>query len=379
MQIETSGWNAERSEGGAVVAMMRRKVPKGRKSSREIEEAIARVEARFAAINVETSRRAAIEGALSSPGQAYVASPGRSDNDPELHTQKSLLDDTSGPRMEIERQVNDYPSPRNRYGPGQLSSIEACSPHFGSQVHTSGPRMEIERQVNDYPNPRNRYGPGQLSSIEACSPHFGSQVPTGNAYTGYQFSNEAVGHGALLEKKNPNNAKDENDAGRQLDAARLPGERKIRVQNYIGTTKYYPGKEQYRGASWDEVIANVKYKPDSVVPRGPRDKHERNAQSRGTAQQFTPQMLCSNFSGPAPGMGALPVAGIRGSQSTAPEEISAAAQRPDPHVPQAGPLSVHHPELESVLEYSPRNRPYRGPAIVSSDMAISDMAIRGYT
>ncbi|KFY50207.1 hypothetical protein V496_09510 [Pseudogymnoascus sp. VKM F-4515 (FW-2607)] len=337
MQIETSGWNAERSEGGAVVAMMRRKVPKGRKSSREIEEAIARVEARFAAINVETSRRAAIEGALSSPGQAYVASPGRSDNDPELHTQKSLLDDTSGPRM------------------------------------------EIERQVNDYPNPRNRYGPGQLSSIEACSPHFGSQVPTGNAYTGYQFSNEAVGHGALLEKKNPNNAKDENDAGRQLDAARLPGERKIRVQNYIGTTKYYPGKEQYRGASWDEVIANVKYKPDSVVPRGPRDKHERNAQSRGTAQQFTPQMLCSNFSGPAPGMGALPVAGIRGSQSTAPEEISAAAQRPDPHVPQAGPLSVHHPELESVLEYSPRNRPYRGPAIVSSDMAISDMAIRGYT
>lgn len=106
---------------------------------------------------------------------------------------------------------------------------------------------------------------------------------------------------------------------------------------------------------------------------------ERNAQFGGTAQQFTPQMLCSNISGRAPGMSALPVAGIRGSQSTAPEEISAAAQRPDPHVPQAGPLSVHHPVLESVLEYSPRNRPYRGPAIVSSDMAISDMAIRGYT
>lgn len=230
MQIETSGWNAERSEGGAVVAMMRRKVPKGRKSSREIEEAIARVEARFAAINVETSRRAAVEGELDSPGQAYVASPGRSDNDPEVHTQKTLLDDTSGLRMKIERQVNDYPSPRNRYGPGQLSSNEACSPHFGSQV------------------------------------------PPGNAYIGYQFSNDAIGHGALLEEKNRNNAKDENDAARQLDAARLPGERKNGVQNYIGTTKYYPGEEQYRGASWDELVANVKYKPDSVVPRGPRDK-----------------------------------------------------------------------------------------------------------
>lgn len=232
MQIETSGGNAERGETGAGAATMRRKVTKNdrRKSSREIEEAIARVEARFAAINMESSRRAVIEDTLRSAGQAYVAALSRSDNDSELHAQQTLL--------------------------GGASSL----------------RMETEYQLSNYHNPRNRSGPGQLSSSDASSPHFGSQVPPGNAYIGYQFGNEAGGHEALPEMANLNNTKEENDSGRQLRVARLSGERKDGVQNYIGTTKYYTGEEQYRGASWDEMIANVKHMPDSVVPKGPRAK-----------------------------------------------------------------------------------------------------------
>lgn len=232
MQIETSGGNAERIETGAGAATMRRKVTKNdrRKSSREIEEAIARVEARFAAMNMESSRRAMIEDTLRSAGQAYVAAPGRSDNDSELHAQQTLLDGASG---------------------------------LG---------METEHQLSNYHNPRNRSGPGQLPSSDASSPHFGSQVPPGNAYIGYQFGNEAGGHEALPEIANLDNTKEWNDSSRQLRADRLSGEQKDGVQNYIGTTKYYPGGEQYRGASWGEMIANVKHTPDSVVPRGPRVK-----------------------------------------------------------------------------------------------------------
>lgn len=229
--IEMFGENAERNEGGTGATTMGRKALKKdrRKSSREIEEAIARVEARFAAINMESSRRAAIEDALRSAGQAYVAATSRSDNDRKLNAQHTLLDDARGLRMETEHQMSNYPSPR----------------------HISAP--------------------GQLSSTDDSSPRFVSQVPPGNTYIGYQFGNEAIGHEALLVA-NLNNAKEENDSGRQLHATRLPGERQDEVQNYIGTAKYYPDEEQYRGASWDEIIANVKYNPGSVVPRGPRAK-----------------------------------------------------------------------------------------------------------
>ncbi|KFZ18797.1 hypothetical protein V502_03947 [Pseudogymnoascus sp. VKM F-4520 (FW-2644)] len=262
MQIETSGGNAERGETGAGVTTMRRKVTRNdrRKSSREIEEAIARVEARS--------------------------------------------------------------------------------------------------------------GPGQLSSSDASSPHFGSKVPPGNAYIGYQFGNEAGGHEALSEMANLDNTKEWNDSGRQLHAARLSGERKDGVQNYIGTTKYYPGEEQYRGASWGEMIANVKHTPDSAVPRGPRAKQEKSVQFRDARQQLTSEMSTSNFGVPAMGMNASPVDDFRGSPSTVFEEISAAARRSEAHVPPTDSLtSVHHPVFDGVNEYSPPNRPYRGPAIVSSDMA----------
>ncbi|OBT67519.1 hypothetical protein VE03_03775 [Pseudogymnoascus sp. 23342-1-I1] len=327
MQIEASVWNAGRSESGAGVATMRRKVLKSRKSSREIEEAIARVEARFAAINVESSRRAANEGALCSAGQTYVAAPDRPDNDPEPHTQQSLLGGTSGLRVETERRVS-------------------------------------------YHNSMAKSGPGQLSSSGASSPHFGFQAQPGNAYIGYQFGNETAGHEPLLETTNLNSAKVESDSGRQLDAARLLGERKGGVQNYIGTTKYYPGEEQYRGASLDEMIANVKYKPEGVVPRGPKDKQERSVQFRGAAQQFSSQIPPSNFPGPALGTNAPALADFRGSQSTLPEEISTSARRPEPHAPPTRPLrSDQHPVFDGINEYYPLNRPYRGPAIVSSDMA----------
>ena len=229
MQIETSGGNADRSENGAGAATMRRKATRKdrRKSSREIEEAIARVEARFAAVNMESSRRAAIEDALRIAGQAYVAAPGRSDNDSKFHTQQTLLDGASGLRMANGHQMSNYRNSRSRCGSG--------------------------------PSPRS----------DAGSSHFGFQVPSGNAYAGYLLGNEAVGHVALLEETNLNNTKEE-DSDRQLHAARLSGARIDGVQNYIGTTKYYPGEEQYRGAPWGEMIANVKLMPDNVVPRGPR-------------------------------------------------------------------------------------------------------------
>ncbi|KFZ11928.1 hypothetical protein V501_04504 [Pseudogymnoascus sp. VKM F-4519 (FW-2642)] len=320
MQImEMPSGNAERSGGGIGATTMGRKVSKKdrRKSSREIEEAIARVEARFAAINLESSRRAAIEDALRSAGHAYVAAPSRSDDDSEIPAQQTRLGAASG-----------------------LST-------------------ETEHQMSNYHIPRNRFGPGQLSSSGYSSPHFGAQVPPGNAYIGYQFGNEAVGHEAL-PGANLNNTKEEYDSGRQLHEARLPGEGKVAVQNYIGTTKYYPDKEQLRSASWDELTASVKYNPGGVVPRGPRARQERNIQFRGAAQQFMSQISPSNFSDPALGMSAPPMDGFRDSQS-APSA---------PHVLPTSPLaSVSHPIFDGVNEYSPPNRPYRGPAIVSSDMA----------
>lgn len=229
--IEMSGGNAGRNEGGTGATTMGRKASKKdrRKSSREIEEAIARVEARFAAINMESSRRAAIEDALRTAGQAYVDAPSRSDNDLTLNAQHTLLDGVSDLRMETEHQMSNYHSPRHMPAPGQLSSTDDSSPRFVSQI------------------------------------------PPGNAYIGYQLGTEVVGHEAL-PVANLNNAKEENDSGRQLHATRLPGEQQDGVQNYIGTTKYYPDEEQYRGGPWDEMIANVKYNPGSVVPRGPRAK-----------------------------------------------------------------------------------------------------------
>ncbi|OBT89943.1 hypothetical protein VE02_01538 [Pseudogymnoascus sp. 03VT05] len=329
MQIEAYGGNVERSEGGPGTTTMTRKVSRKdrRKSSREIEEAIARVEARFAAINMESTRRAAIEDALRSAGQAYVAVPGHSDNDTELHAQQTLLD--------------------------------------GASVL----RMETEHQMSNHHNPKHRSAPVQLPRTDDSSPHFGSQVRPGNAYIGYQFGNEAVGHEAL-PGANSNNAKEENDSGRQLYAARLAGEQKVGVQNYTGTTKYYPDKEQYRNASWDETIPNVKYNPGSVVPRGPRAKQERSLQFRGAAQQFTSQMSPSNFTDLALEMDIGPVEGFHGGRSTLPEERGLAARRAEPHTPPTDPLAgVNHPEFDGVNEYSAPNRPYRGPAIVSSDMA----------
>lgn len=87
---------------------------------------------------------------------------------------------------------------------------------------------------------------------------------------------------------------------------------------------------------------------------------ERNIQFRGAAQQFTSQMSPSNFSDPAPGMSAPPMDVFRDSQST-PAAAHALSTGP--------PASVSHPIFDGVNEYSPPNRPYRGPAIVSSDMA----------
>lgn len=231
MQIETPGGNVERGEGEAGAAItMPHKVSKKdrRKSSKEIEEAIARVEARFAAVNMESSRRVAIGGALRSEGEAYMAASGNSDNDPELHAQGNLPDHPSG--------------------------------------------LETEHRKGNYHNPRNRPGLGILSSSDASSSHFEPQASPGSAYNAYQFGNEAAGHEIYLEKTIPNNTKEENDSGRLLHAARMSGERKYGVQNYIGTTKYYPGQDQYRGASWDDMVVNAKYKPDGVVPRGPRAK-----------------------------------------------------------------------------------------------------------
>ncbi|ELR05021.1 hypothetical protein VC83_05094 [Pseudogymnoascus destructans] len=306
MQImEMPSGNAERSGGGAGATTMGRKVSKKdrRKSSREIEEAIARVEARFAAINMESSRHAAIEDALRSAGHAYGAAPGGPDNDPDLYAQQTLLDRASSLEMETDQQMSNY-----------------------------------------YHNPRNSSG-------------------LGNVYIGHQFGNGAVGHEALPE----------NDSGPQLHEAHLPGERQDWVQNYIGTTKYYPGGEQFRGASWGEMIANVKYDPGSVVPRGPRAKQERSIRFRGAAQQFSSQMLPSNFSDPA--LGAPTVDGFHGGRSILSEGIGAAARQPEPYAPPADPLtSVNHPVFDGLNEYSPPNRPYRGPAIVNSDMAST-----GYT
>lgn len=233
MQIETSGGNAERGEGVAgAAATMRHKVSKKdrRKSSREIEEAIARIEARFAAINTESSRRAAIEGAFRSEGEAYVAASGHSDNDPELHAQHNLPD-----------------------RPSVL-------------------KMETNHRMGDYENPRNRPGLDTLPSSDASSPHFEPQASPGRAYIAYQFGNEAAGHGTYPKRTISNSTKGENDSGRPLHADHLSGERTYGVQNYIGTTKYYPGQEQYGGASWDDIVVNAKYKPGGVVPRGSRAK-----------------------------------------------------------------------------------------------------------
>ncbi|KFY31076.1 hypothetical protein V493_01440 [Pseudogymnoascus sp. VKM F-4281 (FW-2241)] len=330
MQIEAHCGNAEISESGIGAAIVRRKVTKKdrRKSSREIEEAIARVEARFAAINMESSRQTAIEDALRSAGQDYVAAPSRSDNDPELHVQQTLLDSVGDLQMETEYQASNYHSPKSISGPGQLSSSDASSPHFG-------PRL-----------------------------------PPGNAHIGYQFGNEAVGLEALPDRTNLIKTKDKNDSGRQVHAARLSGERKYGVQNYIGTTKYYPGEEQYRGAPWDVMIADVKYKPDSVVPRGPRAEQERSVGYQGAAQQSTSQMPPPNYSEPALRMNAPPVDDFHGSQSTLPEEIGAAARRPKSYDSQTDPpTSANYSVFDGVNEHSPLYRSYRGPAIVSSDMA----------
>ncbi|KFY35763.1 hypothetical protein V494_05606 [Pseudogymnoascus sp. VKM F-4513 (FW-928)] len=329
IQIGASGGNAERGEIGMATATVRRKATKKdrRKNSREIEEAIARVEARFAAINMESSRRAAI-GDSPPTDQACMVAPGPSDNGLKTRALQTLL--------------------------GGASDLD----------------VEAENQMSSHHNRAIRSGSGQLSSEEAISPYFGSQVPPGNAYIGYQFSNEVAGHEALSEKANLYNAKEENDRVRQFHAARLSCEPKG-LDNYIGTTKYYPGQDQYKGASRDEMIANVKYKPDAVVPKGPKSKQERSVQFRGAAQQFISQMRPSNIGVPALGMDALPVDDFRCSQSTLPGGIGAATRRPEPQAPPADSMgSVDHPVIYEGETKNPLpSRPYHGPAIVSSDMA----------
>lgn len=57
------------------------------------------------------------------------------------------------------------------------------------------------------------------------------------------------------------------------------------------------------------------------------------------------------------------------SESTPPEEISAAARQPEVNAIPADLQTVNHRASDGQNEYSPPNRPYQGPAIVSSDMA----------
>jgi hypothetical protein len=177
---------------------------------------------------MKSSRTAAIENALRRAGQPYAVAPGRSSSDPEPYAQQALLN--------------------------------------GIGV----PRKETGHQVSTYRDSRKIHGPGQTPSINASAPPFEPQVTAGNAHIGYQSSNEVVVHKASPEKGDLNDTNGRDELDRQLHIARLSGAQRNGVQNYIGTTKYYPGEEQHRRASWDEMIANAKYAPGSVVPRGPR-------------------------------------------------------------------------------------------------------------
>ncbi|KFY38914.1 hypothetical protein V495_06275 [Pseudogymnoascus sp. VKM F-4514 (FW-929)] len=327
-QIETSGRNAERSRNGAGAATMRPRMPRKdrRKGSREIEDTIARVEARLAAVSMKSSGTAAIENALRRAGQPYAVAPGRSSSDPESYAQQALQN--------------------------------------GIRV----PRKDEEHQVSTYCNSRKIHGPGQTSSINASAPPFEPQVTAGN---GYQSSNEVVVQKASPEKGDLNDTNGLDELDRQLHIARLSGAQRNGVQNYIGTTKYYPGEEQHKGACWDEMIANAKFAPGSVVPRGPRAEQERSIQFRNATQQHTQQLPSLNF-----GVSSVrtnvhhPIVNLHDGQSTRPEEVIAATHRPEPGSALEGPQATStYPIPNGANECSTSKRPYQGPAIVSSDMA----------
>lgn len=216
----------------------RQKLPKKewKRKNREIDEAIARVEARFAAVSVGIGRRATMEDEDNSEVQANSQQEGAA---PEI--ERSSLE------MRDEKMIRDG-----------VRSEEDGNEKFSFQV---------DRHLTTstgYRAGHSHAGRGFPSRPELPTPP--------STYIGYQLYGELVRDGASPVNARLGDAKEARGSGGQTGATSPLYVSGDLEQKNIGSAKYYPGEEQYEGAAWEEIVINAKHNKAarSAVPTGPR-------------------------------------------------------------------------------------------------------------
>jgi hypothetical protein len=210
-----------------------------KRKKREIEEKIAIVEARFAAMSAKVGENSTAE--------------------------------TNGGCVQGNQQRKD--SSRTNSTDGVVEGRDEISSDAEKQERGSDRDEDCSDQVSDHLTPGTSADAGSsiFHSVESSSNHHHDHRPA-MEYVGYMLDEKVVIEGQHPIHEHVSKAKEEqnNNSGHGSQAASETASDfpDSFVQRYVSPVKYYPGEDQYERATWDEMIVNAKH--NKQPPKGPR-------------------------------------------------------------------------------------------------------------